>query len=398
MGGADKFEPLVTDVGQYSTAKSDVTSRRRVGAPATVLLALVTAITTVVVLVPRPAGADQVSDLQAQATQISQELTQEQLQIGAYQQRYSVESAKVDQDAQVIAHTQAAIAQDTEQISRDMARIRSHALTAYMNAGADASSQIVDAFDTNQQSALVRTVYRNIAIGNIATALDLLHTHQQGLQADEASLAQQQTQDQANKAQEARALQQSQSTQSQMEAQQSQVTGQLAVAIAQQQAAQAAAAVAAVQAAQNAAAARAQAQAAAPVVRAPASTQAQASASTPASASAPTPAPSPASTPAAVPTPTPPVSGSSSDPALNSFLQCVIQHESGGNYGAVSPSGTYLGAFQFSQATWNSAAQAAGRPDLVGVPPNQASKADQDAMAVILYSLDGKQPWVDGCA
>jgi hypothetical protein len=76
----------------------------------------------------------------------------------------------------------------------------------------------------------------------------------------------------------------------------------------------------------------------------------------------------------------------------------VVQHESGGNYGAVSPSGTYMGAFQFSQPSWDEAAQAAGRPDLVGVPPNQASKADQDTMAVTLYSLDGQQPWVDGCS
>ena len=392
MDGTDKFEPLVTDVGQYSTAKSDVTSRHRTGAPATVLLALVTAITATVVLVPRPAAADQVSDLKAQATQISQQLTQEQLQIGAFQQQYSVESAKVDQDAQIIARTQAQIAQDQEQIGRDMARVRAHALTAYMNAGADASSQIVDAFDTNQQTALVRTVYRNIAVGTITTAVDLLHTHQQVLQTHQDALGQQQAQDQANKAQQARSLQQSQSTQSQMESEQAQVTGQLATAIAQQQAAQAAAAVAAVQAAQNAAAqnaaaqnaAAARSQAAAPVARAPVPTQAQAQAQAQPQAQPSTPAPAP-------------TASGGSDPALNPFLQCVVQHESGGNYGAVSPNGQYMGAFQFSQPTWDTAAQAAGRPDLVGVPPNQASKPDQDTMAVTLYSLDGKRPWVDGC-
>ncbi|MGH9081429.1 MAG: transglycosylase family protein, partial [Acidimicrobiales bacterium] len=81
------------------------------------------------------------------------------------------------------------------------------------------------------------------------------------------------------------------------------------------------------------------------------------------------------------------------------FLQCVVQAESGGNYGAVSPNGLYMGAFQFSQPTWNSAAEAAGRPDLVGVAPNQASKADQDTLAVVLYSLDGQQPWLgDRCS
>jgi peptidoglycan hydrolase CwlO-like protein len=374
----------VTDVGQYSTAKPDVTSRHRTGAPATVLLALVTAITATVVFLPRPAAADQISDLKSQATQISQQLTQEQLQIGAFQQQYSVDSNKVEQDAVTIARTQDQIAQDQQQIGRDQARVRGQALDAYVHAGSDASSQIVDAFDTNEQTTLVRTVYRNIAVGNITTSVDLLHTHQQSLQAHQAALAQQQAQDQATKASQAQSLQQAQSTQAQMEAQQAQVTGQLAVAIAQQQAAQQQAAAAAVLAAQNAAAAKAQTTA--PVSRAPSTTQAQAQA--PASTSAP--APTSARTPAP--------SGNSSDPALNPFLQCVVQHESGGNYGAVSPSGTYMGAFQFSQPSWDEAAQAAGRPDLVGVPPNQASKADQDTMAVTLYSLDGQQPWVDGCS
>jgi septal ring factor EnvC (AmiA/AmiB activator) len=384
------LENLVADVGQYSTAKPDVTSRHRTGAPATVLLALVTAITATVVLLPRPAAADQISDLKSQATQISQQLTQEQLQIGAFQQQYSVDSAKVEQDAVTIARTQDQIAQDQQQIGRDQTRVRAQALAAYVNAGSDASSQIVDAFDTNQQTSLVRTVYRNIAVGTITTSVDLLHTHQQGLQAHQAALAQQQAQDQATKASQAQSLQQAQSTQAQMQSEQAQVTGQLAVAIAQQQAAQQAAAAAAVLAAQNAAAAKAQA--AASASHAPSTTQAQAQAQE--QAPAPTAAPAPAPTPTRAPAP----SGNSTDPALNPFLQCVVQHESGGNYGAVSPSGTYMGAFQFSQPTWDEAAQAAGRPDLVGVPPNLASKADQDTMAVTLYSLDGQQPWVDGCS
>jgi hypothetical protein len=84
---------------------------------------------------------------------------------------------------------------------------------------------------------------------------------------------------------------------------------------------------------------------------------------------------------------------------LNAFLQCVVQAESGGDYGAVSPGGTYMGAFQFSQSTWNMAALAAGRPDLVGVHPNLASKADQDTVAVALYALDGERPWLgDRCS
>jgi hypothetical protein len=87
------------------------------------------------------------------------------------------------------------------------------------------------------------------------------------------------------------------------------------------------------------------------------------------------------------------------DPSLNPFLSCVVQAESGGNYGAVSPNGLYMGAFQFSQPTWNTAAQAAGLGLLVGVRPNLATRAEQDTVAVTLFTLDGQQPWLgDRCS
>lgn len=66
--------------------------------------------------------------------------------------------------------------------------------------------------------------------------------------------------------------------------------------------------------------------------------------------------------------------------------------ESGGNYGAVSSSGTYRGAYQFSRATWNSVA-AGSFPHLVGVDPAAASPADQDAMANALRARAGSSPW-----
>ena len=88
---------------------------------------------------------------------------------------------------------------------------------------------------------------------------------------------------------------------------------------------------------------------------------------------------------------------SSGDPVLPPFLQCVLRVESGGNYGAVSPGGTYMGGFQFSQPTWNEAAQLAGMPQLINVPPNQATPAEQDDLAIALYQADGQQPWDDSC-
>ncbi len=80
------------------------------------------------------------------------------------------------------------------------------------------------------------------------------------------------------------------------------------------------------------------------------------------------------------------------------FLTCVRARESGGNYGAVNPAGPYLGAYQFLQSTWDSAANHAGRTSLIGVPPNQASPFDQDDMAWDLYQWQGGGPWAgDGC-
>jgi hypothetical protein len=80
------------------------------------------------------------------------------------------------------------------------------------------------------------------------------------------------------------------------------------------------------------------------------------------------------------------------------FLVCTRAHESGGNYAAVSASGTYRGAYQFSRATWNSTAASAGRPDLVGVDPAAAAPADQDYLALHLYSRSGAGPWMGRCA
>jgi hypothetical protein len=98
-----------------------------------------------------------------------------------------------------------------------------------------------------------------------------------------------------------------------------------------------------------------------------------------------------------------PSSGSSgsgsgaASPSGGSFLACVRQRESGGNYGVINPRGPWYGAYQFSASTWNVTAQHAGRMDLVGVIPSNASPADQDAMAAHLYQWQGSGPWGGSC-
>jgi peptidoglycan hydrolase CwlO-like protein len=335
---------------------------------AALLSTLVAAATLTVVLVPRPAAADQIGDLKAQAKEISQQLIQEQLQIGAYQQQYSVASVRVAADARAVAQIGNEIGQDKRRIAKATNVVRQLAIESYMDAGASLSGSD-EVFSGNAEKAELANEYSTISAGNIDTALDRFHAAQHVLQSQEVTLEQAQSKDQADAAQQATDLGQATQTEHQMESEQAEVTGHLAEVVAQQAAAQAAAAAAAVAAAQRAAAQRAAAQAA--VVRVTAT---------------------PGSTFVGAGEP-------SADPVLPPYLQCVLQAESGGNYAAVSANGLYMGGFQFSQATWNMAAPAAGLPNLVGVPPNLASPAGQDDVAIALYSLDGKQPWLgDRCS
>jgi hypothetical protein len=74
-------------------------------------------------------------------------------------------------------------------------------------------------------------------------------------------------------------------------------------------------------------------------------------------------------------------SGSSGSSSLDAIRAC----ESGGDYGAVSSSGTYRGAYQFDYATWQSVG---GSGD-----PAAASPAEQDMRAQMLYDQAGSSPW-----
>lgn len=79
------------------------------------------------------------------------------------------------------------------------------------------------------------------------------------------------------------------------------------------------------------------------------------------------------------------------------FLACVRQRESHGDYTVVDPSGTYMGAYQIYQGGWDAVARSMGRTDLVGVRPNTASPADQDAVALQMLRMYGRSPWGGAC-
>jgi peptidoglycan hydrolase CwlO-like protein len=314
------------------------------------------------------AGANPVSSLKAQARAISQKLVQEQLQIDAYQQQYSVATAKVSDDAQALAQIGQQLSQDEQQYDADTRQVRQLAITSYMNGGELTGSE-ASLFAGNAEEVQSATEYASIATGSIETALDQLQNAQDTLQSQQTALRQQQAKDQSDQTLQATSLSQANSSEQSLQSEQSLVTGQLAAAVAAQAAAQDASAAAAVAAAQKAGKT--------PGGKKP-------------GPGSPTGVSSPPGSGVGPPIP---------DPALPPFLQCVVQAESRGNYGAVSPNGMYMGAFQFSQSTWNFAARAAGLLYLVGVAPNHATKPEQDTVAVALFALDGEQPWLgDRCS
>ena len=329
-------------------------------------LTFVTAITTTVVVPQGPVAADQVSSLRTQATQIAQDLVLEQLQIGAYQQQYDVDTAKVQSDEAAIGSSKNQIQADIGRVQSDRKRLQSESVSAYINLDPEVNGS--EALFENQKESPSRKVYEEVVSGDIALTIAAIHTDENGVRAQRATLEQQVVEEQATTNQEAMLLSAASRTKVQLASKQSEISGQLTTAVAQQQAAQAAAAAAAVQAAQaKAAAAAAKSSASQLPVRTSTAPQGTT------------------------------VSSSAGDPALPRFLQCVLQVESGGNYGAVSPGGLYMGGFQFSQSTWNVAAQLAGMPQLINIPPNDATPAEQDDLAIALYQADGEQPWNDSC-
>jgi len=72
--------------------------------------------------------------------------------------------------------------------------------------------------------------------------------------------------------------------------------------------------------------------------------------------------------------------------------EALRQCESNGNYAITNPSGRYRGAYQFDRTTWDSVASRHATR-LVGVDPAAAVPADQDYMALALYSERGASPW-----
>ena len=194
----------------------------------------------------RPAAADQISDLQAQAAQLQQAISTTNAQLEAAGEQYDGAQYHLSQINGQISATKQQIATDQTKVAKDIATLRKASVNAYVTDGSAATENPL--FAQNQQVLGSMQVYNSVAEGDLSTAVAQLHTDQAQLNTQQNQLQTQQSsaQDQVDAAQQAK--QQAAQLEQQQQGELSQDTGQIATLVAQRQAAEEAAQQAATQA------------------------------------------------------------------------------------------------------------------------------------------------------
>ena len=225
---------------------------QRVGIPA---LTVVTVLSSTVLGLARPAGADAIADAKAKAAAIEAQLTQAQDQMSALSQQYDAARYHLSQINSNIATTKANIEADQQQVAHDRATLSKAAVANYISDGTAATQNPI--FSGNEKTLGATTTYNKIAEGDISLAVDNLHTAENSLNAQVAQLQGEQSQAQTQVTAEQNAVAQNAQAVAQQKSALSQEQGQIAQLVQQQQQAEAAAAAKAAADRQAAAAAAA---------------------------------------------------------------------------------------------------------------------------------------------
>ena len=145
----------------------------------------------------------------------------EQLQIGAYQQKYDIDTVKVQHDAAKIRSNVDQIRADISRVKRDHKRLQSEAVSAYINLSPEVRG--TDALFDDEKRAPTVAEYEEVASGDISLTIAALHTDQKGLRAQRAVLEQLEARDQATTSQEATLTNAARQTEVQLSSKQSEI-------------------------------------------------------------------------------------------------------------------------------------------------------------------------------
>ena len=191
---------IVTDVERpfgHSTPWSERSARPLRGArwPLLALVAVFSGSVFPLVSAPQPAGASQIGDLQAKATQLEQQISAETQQIGILGERFDQAEVQISTLNGEIQGTKNQIATDNRRVAGDQANLRTVAINSYISDGSVALANPL--FASSQKTFVAQQEYSQVATGNLGVAVANLHTAKTQLTAAEASLSGQDQQAQA---------------------------------------------------------------------------------------------------------------------------------------------------------------------------------------------------------
>ena len=201
---------------------------------------VVTVLASVLIPAAWPVGADPLASARAQAAQINSTLQADSARLDALSQQYERAQEQVAQLQGQIDQAKTAIAHDQAQVAADQANLRQTALNAYMAGSADSGLESI--FGPGGEQAVVTNEYKNLATGNLTSAVDGLNLAQAHLNQQMSQLQAAESQAQAALNQVAAARQAAAATMASQQTTLRSVNGQIAQILAQQQAAAAAAA------------------------------------------------------------------------------------------------------------------------------------------------------------
>jgi len=121
---------------------------------------------------PRPAGATNIQTERAKANALYLQVKKLNNQVNTLGQKYNLTQIKLEQLNNLIVHSRQVVAEAQRQVSTNRAGLRQAAVNAYINAGAQMMSNPL--FSTDAASNGARTVYYNIAEGDLSTSVSSL--------------------------------------------------------------------------------------------------------------------------------------------------------------------------------------------------------------------------------